>query len=379
MTIDWHFPRQDLSDQYLSTFESGVTSAITLFAPRRMGKTEFLTYDLIPEAEKRGYLPVYVSFWEVKSDPAQCLKDGLKRARKQMGWLERNRGLQLGGMGIRGSVGAHGVAREVEVHFTPTTPETKTLGEIREIFDELTGGKKKLLLCLDEVQHLARDPAFESLIYCLRTILDENRTRIAVVYTGSSRDDLQRLFKRKKAPLFKSSFQRDFPDLGSHYVDHQLDAFYQAAQRKLNFNEALRAFNRLNRVPGDFRDVLEWMIVHGHEDVLEAVEAFRQVNINEGFMERLWGKLRPIDQAILAWVAKGNEGLYQKEAREFMAEWIGVDVAGVKRHTIQNALNRLRGDYLAAKERGAWIFEDPDFLAWVSAKVEEKDLPQRGS
>ncbi|PTB96028.1 hypothetical protein C9993_09970, partial [Marinobacter sp. Z-F4-2] len=62
--VDWHFPRRELTDQFLSTFASGVSNTLTLFAPRRMGKTEFILFDLIPEAHEQDYRPIYVSFWD---------------------------------------------------------------------------------------------------------------------------------------------------------------------------------------------------------------------------------------------------------------------------------------------------------------------------
>jgi len=44
-----------LANKYLDLFDLGLTSARSLFAKRRMGKTEFLKKDFIPAAEKAGY------------------------------------------------------------------------------------------------------------------------------------------------------------------------------------------------------------------------------------------------------------------------------------------------------------------------------------
>lgn len=51
----WHFARPGLAKKYLQTFEIGLISAQALFAPRRMGKSEFLEQDLIPAAQKSGH------------------------------------------------------------------------------------------------------------------------------------------------------------------------------------------------------------------------------------------------------------------------------------------------------------------------------------
>lgn len=51
MTDDpWHFERDELAIQTLSLLSSGPAQALTLFATRRTGKTEFLLKDLAPHA-----------------------------------------------------------------------------------------------------------------------------------------------------------------------------------------------------------------------------------------------------------------------------------------------------------------------------------------
>lgn len=46
---------------------------------------------------------------------------------------------------------------------------------------------------------------FEPIVYALRGIIDQNRDKMRVLYTGSSRSGLQQLFKRRNAPMFSSS------------------------------------------------------------------------------------------------------------------------------------------------------------------------------
>ena len=58
----WHFSRVDLAKQVMSLFDSGLSSALTFFAPRRMGKTEFLLKDIYPTAQKEGQQVFYHSF-----------------------------------------------------------------------------------------------------------------------------------------------------------------------------------------------------------------------------------------------------------------------------------------------------------------------------
>ena len=68
-----YFPRTELAAALLGSLKSGISSAFTLFAPRRMGKTQFLTNDIAPAAEKDGFNVFYFSFMDNRdtADPAR--------------------------------------------------------------------------------------------------------------------------------------------------------------------------------------------------------------------------------------------------------------------------------------------------------------------
>ena len=62
MTNDpWHFKRRTLTGRVLEVLTRGPVQALSLFAPRRAGKTEFLIRDLPPRAESLGHRVVYAS------------------------------------------------------------------------------------------------------------------------------------------------------------------------------------------------------------------------------------------------------------------------------------------------------------------------------
>ena len=50
-----YFPRQKLAMIMLESLQEGITHAFTLFAPRRMGKTQFLLNDIAPAAQEMGF------------------------------------------------------------------------------------------------------------------------------------------------------------------------------------------------------------------------------------------------------------------------------------------------------------------------------------
>jgi len=73
LTDPWHFPRPDLAQSYLRSFDLGLTSARGLFARRRMGKSEFLKHDLLPAAMHDGYLAAYTNLWDSTDHPGQAV------------------------------------------------------------------------------------------------------------------------------------------------------------------------------------------------------------------------------------------------------------------------------------------------------------------
>lgn len=58
----WHYPRSELAQQVMSLFNSNLSHALTFFAPRRKGKTEFLLKDIKPLAIEQDYQVFYFSF-----------------------------------------------------------------------------------------------------------------------------------------------------------------------------------------------------------------------------------------------------------------------------------------------------------------------------
>ncbi len=364
MAIDWHYPRQDLTERVMSAFDKGVSDTLTLFAPRRMGKTEFVRYDLIPEAAKRGYVPVYVSFWDNRDDPASALLLAIKTALAEGNWWKRATSrLSSAQLSIKTNAAGEFETSLAVTEVQPTAPDSSTLADLRKHFTDLLKKNDRVLLCLDEAQHLATSSAFESLVFFLRTILDENREKIRVMYTGSSRDGLRKLFSKRKAALFQSSSQIDLPDLGAGFIEHMRSCYQQASGRDFAFTQGQRAFNLLNHVPREFRSVIERMILTGAEDILNEAALAYDDQVEDSSYPLIWQTLKGIDQALLIWIAYGHASLYQDACKTYLADRLGVDT--VETHTVQNAINRLRGEHLSLVSHGTYEFEDARFRDWI--------------
>lgn len=173
--IDWHFPRTDLARAYLSQFNTGLSHSLTLFAPRRKGKTEFLIGDLAPAAEESGYKVCYVSLWALKSDPAAALRTGLVDAASNPSiWQRTKRFFSTPLQSLDAEAAVAGATLRVGAEFESGHAASKDdLIEIPRALDQLArqAANGKAFLMLDEVQFLAK-PVHETLVAALRTALD---------------------------------------------------------------------------------------------------------------------------------------------------------------------------------------------------------------
>jgi hypothetical protein len=241
---------------YLDTFRAGLISSIVLFAPRRKGKTEFLLEDLLPAAEEAGYRTVYCSLWQNRSDPLASLLLALRNAAKPKTFSEKFHERLLRSLkktSVELDIGAAGKLK-AEAEFNSRDPANQAaLQSLPEMLDAVVSlSKGKVLIALDEIQHLAK-PEFEELVAALRTTLDVRKKNVKTVFTGSSRNRLQLMFSQIKAPLFQFSQTTDFPDLDQRFVQFIMEAFFHATGRQVDLEQANAAFASLGHTPGLFR------------------------------------------------------------------------------------------------------------------------------
>ncbi|OAP87385.1 hypothetical protein A4H96_14350, partial [Acidithiobacillus ferrooxidans] len=220
----WHYPQTALADQYLKTLAIGLSKSLVLFAQRRMGKTEFLRKDLLPAAEKAGYITIYVSLWESGEDPKSVLLDAIRKAAEGEGVIPgiwRRLGWP-GSKGVRAHAGTIGAQASWE---QGTAEASDRMLDLRQWMNTLAQKKNHTLLLVDEIQTLADEKRYGALVAALRSALDKHGDQIKAIFTGSSSEGLRWMFQKKKAPFFQFSHQIPFPQLGPEFVQHMLRAF----------------------------------------------------------------------------------------------------------------------------------------------------------
>jgi len=368
--IDWHFSRKDLANAYLSQFATGITSALTLFAPRRYGKTEFLLRDLVPAAEAAGYRVVYASMWASRTDPLKALLAALDEGLKPVGIGEKVKALfnsPVKSLELEAEMGPLGKAKASADLAGDTKAAADDLLSFATKLDALVDMSQSgvVLLLLDEVQFLAK-PQYEDMVAALRTALDRRKDEVKVVYTGSSRVRLQRMFDAIKAPLFRSSQTTNFPVLGKPFVDFMLNNLKEATGRTLNADLALQGFEAISHSPGLFREAIEAAIMDNNDDIIGLCKLIANKAEHGAGYEETWASYKDIDRAVILRVID-NQSLYTTDACVSIACEIGLTKLTAQQ--IQACIKRLAdAQVLLSKGRGRYEVEDPGFAQWINNK-----------
>jgi hypothetical protein len=361
----WHYPRADLAQKYLKTFDIGLSSARGLFARRRMGKTEFLRKDLEPLAATSGYLVAYANFWDNKDAPEAALVMALARALEPTGLkallakvkspLKKVKASGKGPAGIEGTF-------EAELNLEDAAATVK-LADLLAHFDERS---KPLLLLLDEAQVLARIE-HSGFAHALRAALDVRKETIKVIFAGSAETTLRQMFGRPNEPFYNWAPLEPFPLLGDDFVLHCTDQVNALARQVLTIDEARQAFAELNRTPEFFRRFLEEYVVNQFDGFAVALANTKAKVYSDEQYVKLWSNLNVSDQIVLTMLAQGVEDLHSIASLAKLGEAMGKTAD----HNVpSNALKRLYKEQLVGRlSHGEYRFEDEGLADWVRRRA----------
>ena len=358
----WQFGRHDLARRTLTLLTAGPARALTLFAPRRTGKTEFLIKDLAPTAEADGHRAIYVSFWQEPMSPLAALLHALETSLKQGTFTDRLRraGRTLSPK-LQLSIPMLGRA-EVDISSLAGKPPSDLLLYLDDLLHRVSTGGKPTILMLDEVQELARSQDNQALVAALRTGLDKRPDQLKTVFTGSSREGLAAMFAARQAPFFHFATPIDLPPLGEPFVDHILATMADASQRRPDRHVMLDAFNDLHRNPYYFRMLVETMLLNPRLATETALLDVRQrVALELGYQDT-WLSLSPLQRAV-AQALLEHAKPFSQSSRESMADKLD---DGMPSHSrVQAALRRLQRLGLADREDSGWRLADPEWATWI--------------
>ena len=354
----WHFPRSALAQQVLGLFETGLSSALVFFAPRRMGKTEFLRKDIQPLAVKKGWAVLYFSFLDTGENVQEEYVHALTNFAETIGAISTTNSLFSRVRKIGAEAAGVGKA-SVEL-----TPIQNAILDMKAIFSHLAN-HGKIILLMDEVQVLTRHETNQQFIAGLRTAFDIYKDSLKIIFTGSSREGLRRMFSKSTAPFFHFGQNLPFPDLDQQFTDYLSNAFYDVTKRRLDNQVLWDTFITMDKVPQLARSLVERLALNPNQSIVEAKESLLADLSDDRAYVGVWGESSVLEQLLLREVANGPGGLFSENRRLTFAKTLGVPTITVP--SVQSALRVLLRKYLVGKlpDRAGYFIDDPNFKSWL--------------
>ena len=363
----WHFERPEYTARILSLLQNGPAQALTLFGPRRTGKTEFLLKDLAPLAESQGHRVVYASFWQAPQAPLAVVLHALEQSLKTASFGDRVRNAAVAlapKLKLSAPLPGGSAAAEVDLGALNPEPSSNLLLYLDDLMGRVSRDRRlPVILLMDEVQELARSRDNAALVAALRTSLDKRTERIRTVFTGSSRQGLAAMFSARHAPFFHFATPIDLPPLGPPFIDHMLANFLRVSERAPNRDDMIYAFAQLHGNPYFFRLLIDELL---HAPDLAVEVALGQVRdriaVDLGFAGA-WLSLPPLHRGVALALANGEKRPYSREFRRSVASFSGEPPPTPGR--VQAALKRLQRSGDVDNNTGDWALVDPEFAAWI--------------
>jgi hypothetical protein len=368
LTELWHFPRPDLAQSYLAALNSGVLASLTIFAPRRTGKTVFLRQDLTPAAQQMGYLVVYADLWQTRQTPGAALVHALEVAHQPdtlAGKLKARLAPSVKALKGKAEIAGTSIEGSIELKEDKKLAAANMALRLDEMLGDLTR-RKPVLLLVDEAQSLGRSEEGEDVARALRTALTRHKDKLRVVFTGSSRTQLGHVFTDTRAPLYSAANPlQDFPLLDDAFVQFVASRFAAATSRKLNIRKAKAAFEQFHRRPEPLLEVAITLMMQPKMSFDAAVALQLEKLAGAEGHEATWHTLSALERMLVREIA-GNPGFrpFSRDSLAVFKKRLGVATLGATH--IQRALSRLAGKNIVLKSpRDAYEFENENFGTWV--------------
>lgn len=323
----WHYERTYLMERLIQSFELEIVQSLILFAPRRIGKTEFLEYDLKPALEGKNYHAIYFSFF---TDSDDIVRDFVNFLRQQ---LKKSIFDKLNIKELNFSW--------CKVSIEKWQPEEWTIIQLLTVLGMQIEkeNRSKLILLLDEVQELQYSPDGNRFISGLRTALDKNKEYISVIFTGSSQEGLRKMFNEKKAPFFHYGMNIEMERFDKSFTDFLADRYEERVKVTLDKDKMYEIFCKLDKVTEYIRHIINQLVIEPELSLEEAYQNYIDSLFDAEKLEKLWGSFSDVEKGVYLWIKQGESALYTDQLRKFIKTQYGIEF--VTNNQIQYAVRKL--------------------------------------
>lgn len=360
-----YFPREQLVHTVHQALGSGLTHAITMFAARRMGKTLFVKNDLVPAAQAWGWRACYIDLWVRRDHPEVALVQELEAAVRPSGLIAK--AIKPDKVSAKAGYAGSGIHAE----WSRNTAELDLQGRLRSAMRDLAqADHQPVLLILDEFQTLANG-MHEDFIAAFRASMLELQPKLKLFFTGSSREALNAMFRKRKAPLFDAALSLPLPELDEEFVQNRAFIFQQMTGRRVDEVELGKVFERIAHVPLYLNQIILHMVVGITSDPWDGLRRW-QDEIGETGLREQWLRLKPVDRVILVQLAtKQPESLFGSEFSAMLTERLD-DMSSYNPQRVQTAVTRLVKSLVLAPKgvKGEYEIEDRALATYLASGPE---------
>jgi hypothetical protein len=354
-----YFPRAELTQSFIKMAESGLVTGFTMFAPRRQGKTWFVTRELLPAFEAEGWNVRYVDLWRARENPEDGLVEFLEEGRS--GNALRAFAKSIRKIKVKASVAGTGGGLEVA---KDTGSHRDLERRLEAALAGLVKNKRRCLLVIDEFQVLAGAKRM-GFVSALRAALQAHQGRILPLFTGSSRTALNSMFRSAKAPLFHSTLTMPFPVLGRDFIVDRVKVLRDRAPKlKVPTQPLFELFETLGHSPFHVNGMISQALLKNTDKVPEIYEYWLEAMASEEDYQGQISGLKPLQFAILLALAtwpRGDSikpGLFSEAMREQMRKIAPTEDVSISR--VQTAVKRLQNLHLVSSEATAGDYDVED-------------------
>lgn len=385
MTQRFVFHRPELAGQLCDALQGGglleAGSGLFLAAPRRTGKTFFLTEDFLPECVARGWEPVYVDLWsDQEADPAALIRRAVIHA------LDRHRSA-LAALVKRARTVRIGVLRAVALELEGAAPAETPLVDLVDTLFRLA--QRPVVLVIDEAQQASVSAEGVRALHALKSARDQINNagadmRLFLVCTGSSRDKLAHLVLNRHQAFFGATVT-PFPYLGAEFA-RAYTAWVNALlspEQRYSEQAVAQAFARVGYRPEMLREAAQGAVF---DDDLQALAPdtrllTRAARVVEARLNDILAELdllTPLARHLLAQMLEEGERFtpFAEASLAGYATALGEERVGQSR--VQKTLEGLREKGLVWKpQRGLYRLEDSARDA-LQLRADSRESPGEG-
>lgn len=330
----WFYHRPQLASHVGKMCKDTLFSRMVYLGTRRIGKSYFFLNDLSPYLIQEGMTPIYINMWGNKSAPHTEFVEQLAIALEELkheGALKRFLNSEIQKLAIGNQFA------KVEVEFKPKAATDIDLSNIKALLRSVVeaAGNSKIVLILDEFQHLSTSTVFDNFLYALRTLLDTYGSRITVIFTGSSRTGMKAAFEDDKVPFYQSAQVKEFPVIDDGFIEHCTNRLKDAYSIHINRLELLDFWHEIDYSPHWIINLMRELVAN-QRTLPQAIAFIKQaIKVEEGH-EEILKNLTQTDKAVLL-LLHSKRGLYSEASMAFVRSVGGKATKG----SVQSSERRL--------------------------------------